>query len=134
MHEMMHAAGFYHEQSRRDRDKYVKILWQNMPKERKVTLNFEKYRLNEASTLGEPYDKQSIMHYGNYAFSMNRQPTIESISNPRETLGQREGFSDIDIKQLRKLYNCDPTEEVVVPKEREKCKDQNDSCAGWRRY
>ena len=26
--------------------------------------NFEKYLPGKASTLGEPYDKQSIMHYG----------------------------------------------------------------------
>ena len=29
-----------------------------------VGYNFKKYRPGEASTLGEPYDKQSVMHYG----------------------------------------------------------------------
>jgi len=112
IHEMMHALGFFHEQSRRDRDGYIRIEWSNIPG--RVRYNFEKYRHGQADTLNEPYDKASVMHYGNYAFSTNGRKTIVSVSNPNEVLGQRRGLSKIDIRQLKKMYKCGGVQPVIT--------------------
>lgn len=103
IHEMMHAIGFFHEQSRRDRDKYVQIYWNNISPSMKF--NFNMYRSGEANTYNEPYDFKSVMHYSKYSFSTNRQPTIVSRRNPSEKLGNS-GFSQTDIRQIKKHYGC----------------------------
>ena len=56
---------------------------------------------------GIPYDYDSLMHYGAYAFAKNRnipviQPKDSSISLRR--LGQRTRFSRKDILQVNKWY------------------------------
>eukprot|EP00112_Aurelia_sp_Birch-Aquarium-sp1_P006001 Seg1671.13 transcript_id=Seg1671.13/GoldUCD/mRNA.D3Y31 product="Zinc metalloproteinase nas-4" protein_id=Seg1671.13/GoldUCD/D3Y31 len=104
IHEMMHAVGFFHEQSRRDRDKYVKIYWNNIQSNMKF--NFNMYRDGQAATYNEPYDKGSVMHYSRYSFSTNRQPTIVSRTNENERLGNNVGFTAIDVKQINKHYGC----------------------------
>ena len=74
--------GFWHEQSRADRDRYVKINTQNII--RGMEYNFLKYSLNKINHLQATYDTCSVMHYGPYAFSRNRRPTI---SRTRESSG-----------------------------------------------
>ena len=58
-------------------------------------------------SLGTPYDFESMMHYGAYAFSKNRRETITTIDRSKQRLiGQRNGFSKIDIQQINLLYSC----------------------------
>lgn len=107
-HEVMHALGFYHEQSRPDRDQYVEIFWDNI--KNGLDDNFEKKEFGETDTLNFQYDFGSIMHYGKYTFAMDpSKPTIQSKSNPYQSLGQRDSMSPTDIQQINNLYSCSVT-------------------------
>ena len=65
VHEFIHAFGFHHEQARPDRDDYVEIIWQNIPKN--VTHNFQIFE--GSRTYGVEYDGYSVMHYDTKAWS-----------------------------------------------------------------
>lgn len=67
IHELLHATGFFHEQSRADRDDWVDIIWNNI--EYGAADQFEKYSLRTMQYLGANYDYGSVMHYSPYAFS-----------------------------------------------------------------
>lgn len=54
-------------------------------------------------SLGFPYDLDSMMHYGKYAFSNAKGPTIEPLDKSKR-IGQRNGFSEIDVKQINAMY------------------------------
>lgn len=69
--------------------------------------NFKKKTYAEVDSLGTPYDYHSMMHYNWNAFGKNQQMTIKT-ADPRYQyeIGQDEGFSQTDIIQLNRLYNC----------------------------
>lgn len=73
MHEFLHAAGIWHEQSRLDRDDYVTINYSNIEYGKED--NFLKSDPVYSIDVGE-YNYRSIMHYSQYAFSKNGYPTI----------------------------------------------------------
>lgn len=61
-HEIGHALGFYHEQSRPDRDEYVTVNVNNI--QFGLASNFDKTSWQTLRTSGVPYDYSSVMHYG----------------------------------------------------------------------
>nr|QNH72388.1 toxin candidate TRINITY_DN27795_c0_g1_i1 [Pachycerianthus borealis] len=103
LHEIGHSLGFFHEQSRQDRDDYVKINWENIMSGYEG--NFKKYPTYIYS-YGEPYDYASIMHYGNKYFSSNGLNTVDTIPVAGIEIGQRNSLSDNDIKQMNLMYDC----------------------------
>jgi len=99
-HEFLHALGFWHEQSRSDRDRYVTIVWDNIKDANKF--NFKVLRTENQ---GFGYDYGSVMHYGRTAFTKNGRPTI-LVKKAGARIGQRSGVSGQDVAEVRKLYGC----------------------------
>jgi len=99
IHEAIHALGFHHEQSRPDRDSYVRIFFENISPGKEY--NFGK---SDGNTFNVPYDYTSIMHYGDKAFSKNGQKTIAAHNGAQ--IGSRGVMTSHDINKLKKMYNC----------------------------
>ncbi|OQV12840.1 putative Zinc metalloproteinase nas-15 [Hypsibius exemplaris] len=106
-HEVMHAIGFFHEQSRLDRDENILVIWSNV-QGGKANTNFQK-RLG-TNAQGVPYDYDSIMHYAFNEFARNpKYPTlvpIQSAQFGRKNLGSRVIMSAGDVEKINRLYKC----------------------------
>ncbi|KAK3875369.1 hypothetical protein Pcinc_019751 [Petrolisthes cinctipes] len=133
IHELMHAVGFWHEQSRPDRDTYVTINWANILQAQ--SYNFQKVSNTMSTDLGLAYDYDSVMHYGAYDFARDRsRPTI----TPRRsgvTIGQRRGLSQLDARGLNLLYRCPSTGPITTTTTNRPtpttCNDYNSFCSSW---
>ena len=104
MHELAHALGFIHEQSRPDRDTYVKISTENI--QDGLEFNFAKIAgaLNQTD-----YDFDSMMHYPAKAFSKNGMDTITVIApytSFQGKMGQSNHVSDGDKSGMIAVYGA----------------------------
>jgi len=104
-HEMMHAIGIYHEQSRPDRDNYVRIQAQNIDLSK--LNNFVKYDYKTVDDRRVPYDYESVMHYDDSGFSNNGEKTILTRDPAFQgVIGQRRTFSIGDVDMINRMYPC----------------------------
>jgi hypothetical protein len=117
-HELAHALGFYHEQSRPDRDNYVQIQENNICPG--LGQNFDIDDTGVTSNI--PYDFKSIIHYDEFAFSRCQNasedcddgclsgyigPTIELLppfNNGQYNIGQRNELSRSDSILMSLVY------------------------------
>ncbi|XP_008403268.1 low choriolytic enzyme-like [Poecilia reticulata] len=100
-HELLHALGFNHEQTRSDRDNHIRVHWDNIIE----GMEYNFYKINTLNQ-GTPYDYNSVMQYERYAFSKNNLPTMEPIPNSNVSFGKATQMSQNDIDRLNRLYKC----------------------------
>ncbi len=122
VHEIMHAMGIYHEQSRPDRNTFVQInsgnICQNCCSGGPCDGNFD---IEAGASIVGPYDFDSVMHYGQCFFSTcgNCQANPGACSTitvlpPNDVvwqnaIGQSDHFSAGDILTIQTMY---PTQSV----------------------
>ncbi|KAG1690295.1 putative methyltransferase TARBP1 [Nymphon striatum] len=104
VHELTHAIGFFHEQSRNDRDSYITVQYNNIA--RNMWPQFDKTNTAFAQPLTH-FDFNSVMLYGSYAFSNNQRRTMikkdgSDIISPHI----KNGLSSCDVKRIGLAYNC----------------------------
>lgn len=129
-HEIYHSLGFWHEQSRLDRNTYVTINANNicgsgattactagtgmgeccfcMDNANNCTSCASNFNIQNQSSAYGPYDFDSFMHYGRADFSCNTADTI-TVNAPwnaqwQNLIGQRTHFSYFDGITCRALY------------------------------
>ncbi len=119
IHEIGHAIGLWHEQSREDRNSFVTIDFTNIPAARRH--NFRQH-ITDGDDIGA-YDYGSIMHYSAFAFAIDTsKPTIIAP----QPVGQRNGLSDGDRAAVATLYpvllrlislHCEEQEDFIASDE-----------------
>lgn len=104
VHEIGHVIGFFHEQSRSDRDQYIDIIWSNV-----LPGYALQFRKESDSSYNIPYDLTSTMQYPQWAFSKEifEKSTIVS-RNPayQRFLSKNYPLSFRDRLLANQLYSC----------------------------
>ncbi|KAL7080568.1 hypothetical protein ACQ4LE_000297 [Meloidogyne hapla] len=106
IHELMHKVGLWHEQMRYDRDKYIKIHWENIIPG--LENQFGKIGRGQSTTYNLPYDYKSVMQYKKNAGARKENlVTMETIDKRyTDIIGNSKDASPEDYKKICSIYKC----------------------------
>lgn len=109
IHEIGHAIGFFHTQSREDRDMFVRVRRDSIDKT--SIYNFD-HAIANADDEG-PYPYDSIMHYSNTLFAFTGELAMETVPSGIP-IGSRDGLSPSDIDTAIRLAGVQPKLTVIA--------------------
>jgi hypothetical protein len=99
-HEFIHALGFYHEQDRPDRDRNIRVNWNNIH-----PMSCDLFKVCKACKTFGAYDLKSIMHYSGDAGACEwGKPTMVQING--KPIEYNRELTQLDIQKVRALYEC----------------------------
>lgn len=101
VHEMAHALGMIHEQTRNDRDDYLKVHWDNIIPSQKH--NFRRCPFSNKDYTAFDFDSVMLYHPWGFAIDPSKPTLTKKDGTLYET--QRNGLSDLDKETLRIMYN-----------------------------
>ena len=106
LHEMTHTLGFFHEQSREDRDEYLEVNWRNI--ETKYQINFKKIPKHLTLTPDTKFDFESLMLYPPNSFALVHDEFTMVKKNGDAYEGNTQGkLSLTDIKKINLAYKLE---------------------------
>ncbi|MBE7545197.1 MAG: M12 family metallopeptidase [Bryobacteraceae bacterium] len=109
VHELGHTIGFWHTQARLDRDRHIRVRYENI--ERSAWGQYDS-RLSDGVDVG-PYDYGSVMHYPDRGFASKPGPTMQSIPLGI-AMGVSSGLSAADEAAAWQLAGQTPPEVTVT--------------------
>lgn len=138
IHEILHALGMSHEQSRPDRDAYVTIKWGNIQKGKK-----HNFAMAANGDTNRPYDILSIMHYGLTDFGAGKAtiatkaPAYAQYTKKRSQFkhyvpGDRIGMAQSDAEQLADHYAGQISCSASKLSRDKKCTDLKKNGKAWK--
>jgi uncharacterized protein (TIGR03437 family) len=108
IHEIGHTVGLFHEQSRRDRNRHVTVLWENVAKT--LASNFNE--VASGQDLGG-YEYASNMHYSLTTFSSNGGQVLETVP-PGIPIAEVSGMSPGDLDAVNRKYGVVPSQITIT--------------------
>lgn len=113
LHKLMHVLGFFHKHNRPDRDKHVKIQWENIEDGKQK--NFKTVTFSEHADyynkvyINTTYDFASVMCNPSHGWSKNKKPII--IPRNKSVIIKANGLSELDKLKIGRLYECSAKKE-----------------------